>query len=162
MTNQPKTMIYFMNDQESFQISYRLKMLVREAIIATIVYEGHNNDCELSVTFADNEGIKQLNSQYRGIDKETDVLSFPLLDFVGGDEPPVDEPSQLLGDIVISLEKADEQAKEYGHSFEREVAFLCVHSMLHLLGYNHVNSEEEETEMRRRQTEILDGMGISR
>ena len=162
MTNQPKTMIYFMNDQESFQISYRLKMLVREAIIAPLVYEGHNNDCELSVTFADNEGIKQLNSQYRGIDKETDVLSFPLLDFVGGDEPPVDEPSQLLGDIVISLEKADEQAKEYGHSFEREVAFLCVHSMLHLLGYNHVNSEEEETEMRRRQTEILDGMGISR
>ena len=162
MTNQPKTMIYFMNDQESFTISYRLKMLVREAIIATLAYEGHNNDCELSVTFADNDGIKQLNSQYRGIDKETDVLSFPLLDFAGGDEPPVDEPSQLLGDIVISLEKADEQAKEYGHSFEREVSFLCVHSMLHLLGYDHVNSEEEETEMRRRQTEILDGMGISR
>lgn len=155
-------MIYFMNDQESFQISYRLKMLVREAIIATLAYEGHNNDCELSVTFADNDGIKQLNSQYRGIDKETDVLSFPLLDFVGGDEPPVDEPSQLLGDIVVSLEKADEQAKEYGHSFEREVAFLCVHSMLHLLGYDHVNSEEEEREMRRIQTEILNGMGISR
>lgn len=162
MNKQPKTMIYFMNDQESFQISYRLKMLVREAIIATLAYEGHNNDCELSVTFADNDGIKQLNSQYRGIDKETDVLSFPLLDFVGGDEPPVDEPSQLLGDIVVSLEKADEQAKEYGHSFEREVAFLCVHSMLHLLGYDHVNSEEEEREMRRRQTEILNGMGISR
>lgn len=162
MNKQPKTMIYFMNDQESFQISYRLKMLVREAIIATLAYEGHNNDCELSVTFADNDGIKQLNSQYRGIDKETDVLSFPLLDFVGGDEPPVDEPSQLLGDIVVSLEKADEQAKEYGHSFEREVAFLCVHSMLHLLGYDHVNSEEEEREMRRIQTEILNGMGISR
>ena len=162
MNKQPKTMIYFMNDQESFQISYRLKMLVREAIIATLAYEGHNNDCELSVTFADNDGIKQLNSQYRGIDKETDVLSFPLLDFVGGDAPPVDEPSQLLGDIVVSLEKADEQAKEYGHSFEREVAFLCVHSMLHLLGYDHVNSEEEEREMRRRQTEILNGMGISR
>ena len=162
MKNQPKTMIYFMNSQDKFSISYEIKMLIRQAIIATLAYEGHNNDCELSVTFTDNEGIKALNSQYRGIDKETDVLSFPLLDFAGGDEPPVDEPSQMLGDIVISLEKAEAQAEEYGHGFNREVAFLCVHSMLHLLGYDHVNSEEEETEMRRRQTEILDGMGISR
>lgn len=162
MSKMPKTMIYFMNDQDKIQVTYKLKMLIRRAIQATLVYEGHNNDCELSVTFTDNEGIKILNSQYRGIDKETDVLSFPLVDFAGGDEPPVDEPSQLLGDIVISLEKAVAQAEEYGHSFEREAAFLAVHSMLHLLGYDHVNGEEEEADMRRRQTDVLEGMGLTR
>lgn len=151
-----------MNDQDKIQVTYKLKMLIRRAIQSTLVYEGHNNDCELSVTFTDNEGIKILNSQYRGIDKETDVLSFPLVDFAGGDEPPVDEPSQLLGDIVISLEKAVAQAEEYGHSFEREAAFLAVHSMLHLLGYDHVNGEEEEADMRRRQTDVLEGMGLTR
>ena len=162
MSKMPKTMIYFMNDQDKIQVTYKLKMLIRRAIQSTLVYEGHNNDCELSVTFTDNEGIKILNSQYRGIDKETDVLSFPLVDFAGGDEPPVDEPSQLLGDIVISLEKAVAQAEEYGHSFEREAAFLAVHSMLHLLGYDHVNGEEEEADMRRRQTDVLEGMGLTR
>lgn len=151
-----------MNDQDKIQVTYKLKMLIRRAIQSTLVYEGHNNDCELSVTFTDNEGIKILNSQYRGIDKETDVLSFPLVDFAGGDEPPVDEPSQLLGDIVISLEKAVAQAEEYGHSFEREAAFLAVHSMLHLLGYDHVNGEEEEADMRRRQADVLEGMGLTR
>lgn len=162
MSKMPKTMIYFMNDQDKIQVTYKLKMLIRRAIQSTLVYEGHNNDCELSVTFTDNEGIKILNSQYRGIDKETDVLSFPLVDFAGGDEPPVDEPSQLLGDIVISLEKAVAQAEEYGHSFEREAAFLAVHSMLHLLGYDHVNGEEEEADMRRRQADVLEGMGLTR
>ena len=162
MSKTPKTMIYFMNDQDNIQITYKLKMLIRRAIQATLVYEGHNNDCELSVTFTDNDGIKMINSQHRGIDKETDVLSFPLVDFAGGEEPPVDEPYQLLGDIVISLEKALAQAEEYGHSFEREVAFLTVHSMLHLLGYDHVNSEEEDIDMRRRQADVLEGMGITR
>ena len=154
-----KTMIYFMNDTDT-PVSYKLKMLTRAAVISSLEYEGFCNDAEVSVTFTDNEGIKRLNGEFRGIDKETDVLSFPLTDFDGGEEPPVDEPTVGLGDIVISLERARTQAEEFGHSFEREVAFLTVHSMLHLLGYDHVNSEEEDMEMRRRQREILENMGL--
>ena len=82
------------------------------------------------------------------------------MDFDGGEEPPINEETVGLGDIVISLEKAQTQAEEYGHSFEREVAFLTVHSMLHLLGYDHVNSDEEDAEMRQRQSEILIKMGL--
>ena len=153
-----RTMIYFTNETDA-SVSYKLKRLVREAVVATLDYEGFYNDCQVSVTFTDNEGIKVLNRDYRGIDKETDVLSFPLTDYEGGEEPPTDEPQVALGDIVISLEKAAAQAEEFGHSFEREVAFLCVHSMLHLLGYDHVGSDEEDAEMRRRQSEILEKMG---
>ena len=154
-------MIYFTNDREGLGVTYRLKHLVRRAVVATLAYEGFHNPCQVSITFTDNEGIRALNRQYRQIDRETDVLSFPLTDFEGGEEPPTNEPQVMLGDIVLSLEKAESQAEEYGHSFEREAAFLCVHSMLHLLGYDHVNSEEEDLEMRRRQREILSRMGLS-
>ena len=154
-------MIYFMNDQEKETVTYRQKILIRRALEATLDYEGCENAAQVSVTFTDNEGIRALNAQYRDIDRETDVLSFPLIDFEGGEEPPADEPMLMLGDIVVSLEKAREQADEYGHGFEREIAFLCVHSMLHLLGYDHVNSDEEDADMRRRQSEILDGMGLA-
>ena len=153
-------MIYFTNSQELFPVSYTLKMLVRRAVVASLEYEGFGADTELSVTFTDNLGIQAINSQFRGIDKPTDVLSFPLTDYESVDFPVADEPASSLGDIVISLERADEQAREFGHSFEREVAFLTVHSMLHLLGYDHVNSDEEDAEMRRRQREILENMGL--
>ena len=153
-------MIYFTNDQEKKTITYSLKLLVRRAVVATLAYEGFENEAEVSVTFTDDEGIRRLNAQFRGIDKATDVLSFPLTDFEGGEEPPVDGDEIALGDVVISLERAEAQAEEYGHSFEREVAFLCVHSMLHLLGYDHVDDEAAEADMRRRQTEILEQMGL--
>ena len=153
-------MIYFTNSQDLFAITYKLKMLVRRAVLASLEYEGYEAQTELSVTFTDNEGIRAINAEYRGIDKPTDVLSFPLIDFEGVDFPVADDPCSSLGDIVISLERAQEQAEEFGHSFEREVAFLTVHSMLHLLGYDHINSEEEDAEMRRRQREILESMGL--
>ena len=153
-------MIYFLNDQERFTITSAQKILVRRAVEATLVYEGYKNNAEVSVTFTDNEGIKKINSEFRGIDKPTDVLSFPLTDYEATDGILVDELDGSLGDIVISLERAKEQADEFGHSFEREVAFLTVHSMLHLLGYDHVNGEEEELDMRRRQSEILKNMGL--
>ena len=153
-----KTMIYFTNETD-MPVRYKLKKLIREAVVTTLDYEGFYNDCQVSVTFTDNEGIKALNKEYRGIDKETDVLSFPLTEFDASEEPPTDEPQLALGDIVISVEKAIAQAEEFGHSFEREAAFLCVHSMLHLLGYDHVDSEEDDKEMRQRQREILEKMG---
>ena len=155
-----KRMIYFDNEQDIFKIGYSIKMLVRRAVVASLEYEGFGADTELSVTFTDNEGIRAINAEYRGIDAPTDVLSFPLTDYEAVDFPVADEPAASLGDIVLSLERADEQAREFGHSFEREVAFLTVHSMLHLLGYDHVNSDEEDAEMRRRQREILESMGL--
>ena len=154
--------IDFDNNQEKQPITYKLKLLVRRAVEAVLDYEQYCNRCEVSVTFTDNEQIRELNARFRGIDRATDVLSFPLFDYEGtSEEPPVDELVGMLGDIVLSLEQAALQAEEYGHSFEREVAFLCVHSMLHLLGYDHETGEEDEADMRRRQSEIMDLMGLS-
>ena len=155
-----KIMIYFLNDQEKFKITYAQKILVRRAVEATLDYEGYRNNAEISLTFTDNAKIQKINNEFRGIDKATDVLSFPLTDYESADLPFADELDGSLGDIVISLERAKEQADEFGHSFEREIAFLTVHSMLHLLGYDHVNSEEEELDMRKRQSDILKNMGL--
>lgn len=153
--------IYFENEQEKYPVTYNLKMLLREAIETTLDFEDFRNVCEVSVTFTDNDGIQELNRKFRQIDKPTDVLSFPLFDFEGEcEEPPIDEMISNLGDIVISLERAAAQAEEFGHSFKREVAFLTVHSMLHLLGYDHEKSEEEDKEMRAKQTEIMRIMGL--
>ena len=143
--------IYFENSQDRDAVTYGLKILVRRAIVATLQYEGVKKDCEVSVTFTDNEGIRALNRTYREIDRATDVLSFPLFEET--------DAEKQLGDIVLSLERCREQANEFGHSFERECAFLTVHSTLHLLGYDHVNSEEEERDMRARQTAIVTAMG---
>ncbi|MBQ9784534.1 MAG: rRNA maturation RNase YbeY [Clostridia bacterium] len=153
--------IYFDNHQDQIPLRYKLKMLVREAVEATLDYEQYGNPCEVSVTFVDDAEIHELNKKFRGVDKPTDVLSFPLFDYDGtSEEPPVDEMLGMLGDIVLSLEHAEAQAREYGHSFEREVAFLTVHSMLHLLGYDHETSDADDADMRARQSAIVDGMGL--
>jgi probable rRNA maturation factor len=155
-------MIYFVNDQDKLPVTYKLKMLTRRAVETVLEHEQYNNPCEVSITYTDNQQIHELNLRYRNVDRPTDVLSFPLMDFSGeSDEPVADEPVVSLGDIVISLEKAAEQADEYGHSFDREAAFLTVHSMLHLLGYDHETSEEDEADMRARQRDIMERMGLS-
>ena len=137
--------IYFENEQDVIPLTYKMKMLIRQAVETTLDFEDFQNHCEVSVTFTDNEGIHELNKKFREVDKPTDVLSFPLFDFEGeSEEPPIDEIVHNLGDIVISLERAREQAKEIGHSFEEEVAFLTVHSMLHLLGYDHEIEQEKK------------------
>ena len=151
-----KLKIYFEN-LSSEKISYKLKMLVRKSILATLDYEDVESNCEVSVTFTDNEGIRALNAEYRNIDKATDVLSFPLINYDEGEEL---EDEVMLGDIVLSLERAREQAEEFGHSFERECAFLCAHSTLHLLGYDHEISDEDDADMRRRQSEIMKKLGL--
>ena len=146
----------FFSKSDGFAVSYELKCAVRAAILATLKYEGFPFDAEVSVTFADNEYIHGLNNEYRGMDKPTDVLSFPMYD----DGFPYDECQHgcTLGDIVISLEKAEEQANELGHDLIREVAFLAIHSTLHLLGYDHERSPEEDEEQCRRQREILESL----
>ena len=154
--------IYFENNQKKHAIKYKMQMLIRSTILETLDYEGMENDAEVSVTFVDDEGIRELNNRFRGMDKPTDVLSFPLLDYEGeSEEPFFDELCHNLGDIVISLERAMAQANEFGHSFDREVAFLTAHSMLHLLGYDHELSEEDDADMRRRQNDIMDRLGLS-
>lgn len=115
---------------------------------------------EVSVTLTDNAHIKELNAKYRKKDFATDVLSFALRE---GDEPPVvgGMATELLGDIIISLERAKEQAVEYGHTLEREIAFLTTHGMLHLLGYDHIE-EAERCEMRQEEEVLLHHLGITR
>ena len=151
-----KLMIYFSDEQNKIKLTNRFMLLIREAIVRTLEFEGVGGQNEVSVTFTDNEGIHELNKQYRNIDRPTDVLSFPQIDYDEGEEA-----CGSLGDIVLSVERAKEQAEEFGHSFERECAFLCVHSVLHLLGYDHELSDEDDEDMRRRQREIMEIMGLS-
>lgn len=155
-----KLKIYFENNQEKENVTYKLKMLIRQAVNATLEYENVEDDCEVSITFCDDEKIRELNKKFRNIDKATDVLSFPLFDEDGLDGF-VPEMECMLGDIVISLERARAQAEEFGHSYEREAAFLAVHSVLHLLGYDHETGEEDELDMRRRQSDVMKKIGLS-
>lgn len=154
-----KATVLTKNDQKKIKMTPDLRRLVKKAVLATLEFEDFGRRAEVSVTFTDNEKIHVLNREYRNVDRPTDVLSFPLSD---GEDYDTDGDAVLLGDIVISLERAQTQAEEYGHSFEREVAFLTVHSMLHLLGYDHETSPEDERDMFARQDEILISAGITR
>lgn len=155
--------IYIQNSQDKYKVTPALRGLIRRAIGQALKYEGVPFAAELSVTLVDNEAIHKLNKEYRSIDRATDVLSFPLYEADEIKELSLgEEETVAIGDIVISLEKAQEQSVEYGHSFERETAFLCVHSVLHLLGYDHELSESDEKEMFFKQEEILKGMKLER
>ena len=139
--------------------SYYLKRVVREAVKATLDYEQFPYDAEVSVTFCDNEYIRGLNNEFRGIDRHTDVLSFPMYEDGNFDEIECSHGA-VLGDIVISLERAKEQAKEIGNTFHHKVAFLTIHSVLHLLGYDHERSPEDEEEQCKRQRAIIENVDI--
>ena len=155
--------VYFTNKQEKKKVGYRVRLLIETAIEKTLAHERFRKDAEVSVSFVDNEEIHKLNLEYRGKDKPTDVLSFPMWedDELGGDIDPA-LGAVMLGDIVISTERAMEQAEEYGHSFTREVCFLAVHSTLHLIGYDHETSEADEKYMNDTQEKILAKMGLRR
>jgi probable rRNA maturation factor len=124
--------------------------------------ENVDDNAEVSITFVDNETIQEINREYRSIDKPTDVISFALEE-MGEDEVEIvgDDLPRVLGDIIISIPKAKEQAEEYGHSFMRELGFLAVHGFLHLLGYDH-ETPEDEKKMFTRQKEILEAYGLKR
>ena len=154
-----KLTVDWSNEQTAKKAGFFLKRLVKRAVRETLENESFGRDCSVSVTFTDNEGIREKNREFRGIDTPTDVLSFPMYDFKNGEEPFPGEITEL-GDIVLSLERAAEQAADFGHSYEREVAFLTVHSVLHLLGFDHVDSEEDEMEMRRHQRAVMKRLGL--
>src|SRR5690554_3327176 len=126
--------IYIDNRQSLIEVSETSYQLFEKVIRASLLVEGRSLDYEVSVSLVDNIEIRELNRDYRGVDRETDVLSFPMEDDFGLDLP-------LLGDIIISVEKALEQSQDYGHSLERELAYLTAHSMFHLMGYDHMNDE---------------------
>lgn len=157
-------------DELGFDYEELLKRVAQEAV----EQEGCPYSCEINLTLTDNEGIRTLNQEYRGLDVPTDVLSFPVVAYEkAGDFSCLEKPLNktmhfnldtgelLLGDIAISVERAKEQAEEYGHSLEREIAFLMAHSLLHLMGYDHMEDCEREW-MEQKQEQILRKLGITR
>ena len=129
----------------------------------SLKYENFDPNCEISLSFVTNSEIHKINKQFRNIDRETDVLSFPQLTFEEGEIPEKNENGEIiLGDIIISVEKAKAQAEEYGHSAARECGFLTTHSVLHLLGYDHERGEDDTARMRRREKEYLEAIGLTR
>jgi probable rRNA maturation factor len=159
MTDKIKVIIS--NEQKDIKIPTGVRMLVRRCCNAVLRQENFEGSAEISVTFVNNEQIHKLNLEHRNIDRETDVLSFPLGEN-GVYDINHDTGAKMLGDIVISIEKAFAQAEEYGHPLQREIAFLTVHSLLHLLGYDHENGGLEAVHMREKEESVLTQLGLKR
>ncbi|MEG2769701.1 MAG: rRNA maturation RNase YbeY [Oscillospiraceae bacterium] len=153
--------VYISNNQTVVKVPSGIRILIRRCCNAVLEMEKFEKSAEVSVTFVDNEEIKKLNTQYREKPNETDVLSFPL-----GENGVYDVNNEtgasMLGDVIISLEKAVEQAATYGHSLQREVAFLTVHSMYHLLGYDHEQGGLQAVKMREKEEQTLIKLGLPR
>ncbi len=148
------------NQQEKMTVTQAIEDRIIEVLEETARVHKVDDLAEVSLMFTDDETIHEMNREYRGIDRPTDVLSFALEE--GEEEEIYGGPEEnLLGDIIISVETATRQAEEYGHSVEREMAFLALHGMLHLLGYDHME-EEERKEMRAQEEAILASLGITR
>jgi len=145
-----------------------LKALIRRAVRTALAAEGVGFPCEIDVSVTNDEGIHQINLAMRGVDRPTDVLSFPAFSLAPGELPDAEEDADPatglvpLGDMVLSMERVQAQAKEYGHSNRRELAYLVVHSVLHLLGYDHVDEGPQKARMRGREEAILAELGIKR
>ena len=140
---------------------------LEEAVNAALDAEGVDVPCVVEVCLTDDEAIHQTNLEMRGVDRPTDVLSFPMFELQPGEKPRAewadpDTDKVLLGDMMISLERARAQAEEYGHSLEREMCYLAVHSVLHLLGYDHLDEGPQKRRMRAREEAILGRLGITR
>lgn len=156
-----KVKVIISDEQKETTVPRGIRMLIRRCCNAVLQAEKFGSDAEVSVSFVDNERIHELNAQYRNVDRETDVLSFPMGEN-GEYDTNMDTGAKILGDIVISVPKAMEQAKAYNHSLQREIGFLTVHSMLHLLGYDHENGGIEQVHMREKEEEVLTKIGLKR
>ena len=142
---------------------------IKRCIRGALDQEGVRVPCEINVLLTDNPGIREINRELRGVDRETDVLSFPMFEFTPGDFPEdvtelLDPGSDLLplGDMALSVEKIKSQAEEFGHSQEREIGYLTVHSVLHLLGYDHLDEGPMKKQMRAREDAIMEYLNIPR
>ena len=159
MTDKIKVIIT--NDQKEIKIPTGVRMLIRRCCNAVLINEHFEGSAEISVRFVDDEIIHELNREYRHGDRSTDVLSFPLGEN-GVYDINHDTGAKILGDIVISMQHAVMQAELYGHSLQREIAFLTVHSMLHLLGYDHEAEGLERVRMREKEEAVLTQLGLKR
>ena len=153
-----KIRVVITNKQKTVKIPTGIRMLVRRCCNAVLQMEKFEGPAEISVTFTDNKGIKELNSQYRNKDIETDVLSFPMGEN-GVYDTDMDTGAKILGDVVISMEKARDQAELFGHSLQREVGYLTAHSVLHLLGYDHMENLEK-VRMREKEELVMEQLGL--
>lgn len=156
-----KIKVIITNDQKEIKIPTGVRMLIRRCCNAVLVNENFEGSAEISVRFVDDEIIHELNREYRHVDRSTDVLSFPLGEN-GVYDINHDTGAKILGDIVISMQHAVMQADLYGHSLQREIAFLTVHSMLHLLGYDHEAEGLERVHMREKEEAVLTQLGLKR
>lgn len=156
-----KIKVIITNDQKEVKIPTGVRMLIRRCCNAVLVNEHFEGSAEISVRFVDDEIIHELNREYRNVDRSTDVLSFPLGEN-GVYDINHDTGAKILGDIVISMQHAVMQADLYGHSLQREIAFLTVHSMLHLLGYDHEAEGLERVRMREKEEAVLTQLGLKR
>ena len=156
-----KVKVIINNRQKAVAIPTGMRLLVRKVCTAALKEQSFEQDAEVNVTFVDDAQIHEYNLQFRNIDRSTDVLSFPLGEEGEWDVNPETDMA-MLGDIVISLEHAVAQAKEFDHSFEREVGYLTVHSMMHLLGYDHVNGGLEADEMRYHEEQVMEMLALRR
>lgn len=156
-----KVKVVISNEQNEIRIPTGVRLLVRRCCNAVLQMEEFEGPAEISVTFVDDDSIHQLNREYRNIDRATDVLSFPMGEN-GVYDINNDTGAKILGDIVISMNHAVDQADRYGHTLQREIGFLTVHSMLHLLGYDHVNGGMESVRMREKEETVLTRLGLKR
>ena len=153
-----KIRVIISNSQKEVKIPTGLRMLVRRCCNAVLRMENFQGAAEVSVTFANNEQIHELNKMHRNVDAPTDVLSFPMGEDGKYDIAPA-PPAKIVGDIVISMEKAVEQAERFGHTLQREVGYLTAHSMLHLLGYDH-EEPLEKVHMREKEELVMTQLGL--
>ena len=149
------------NKQKAVKIPTGVRLLIRRCCHAVLVLEGFEGSAEVDVSLVDSEQIRAINLEQRQLDMPTDVLSFPLGENGEYDQNPA-TGAYMLGDIVISMERAQAQAEEYGHTFQREVGYLTVHSMLHLLGYDHVQGGLEAVRMREKEEAVMLSVGLPR
>lgn len=156
-----KVKVIITNEQKEIKIPTGMRMLVRRCCTAVLTLENFEGSAEVDVRFVNDEEIHRLNREFRNVDSSTDVLSFPLGENGKWDANP-ETGAKMLGDIVISMQHAEDQAKRYCHSLQREVGFLTVHSMLHLLGYDHVNDGIETVRMREKEETVLTQLGLKR
>lgn len=156
-----ENIIYFHNSQRKFELPNGIKEKIADAFESVLDNEKLNDDFEVSVTFVNDKRIRTINNEFRGIDKSTDVLSFPMGEDGHYDINP-ETNKYMLGDVIISLEHSHKQAQEFGHSIYREIVYLAVHSFLHLLGYDHVNDENEAKIMREKEELTMKNIGLER
>ena len=159
--NVDKVKVQITNRQKEVKIPSGIRLLIRRCCNAVLRTEGFSGSAEVSVSFLNSAQIRELNRDHRGKDIETDVLSFPMGEN-GVYDKNMETGASVLGDIVISVEKAVSQAELYGHTLQREIGFLTVHSMLHLLGYDHESGGLAAALMREKEEEVLASLGLTR